>query len=664
MINGFVPNYLEEIKQRLSIVDLISTRVSLKKAGKNFKGLCPFHNEKSGSFFVFPQTESYYCFGCHASGDAFTFTMQTEGLAFGEALESLASRTGVTLPERTSKEESGANKQSQEKERLREINDTAATYFKHLLLNSGEGAAARAYLTKRGVTQASIEAFNLGYARDEFDSLLNFLTAKGRYTVEEVLAAGLIGQSENGKYYDRFRGRLIFPIRDRQGNLIAFGGRVLDGANKDAPKYLNSPQTVLFDKSATLYGFDRAKDAIRRGDKIIIVEGYMDVIIAHQYGFENVVAPLGTALNEKHIANLKKLTRRVILALDADTAGQMATLKGIETVKQGFDTKIVPVNTSRGLVRFEQQVDAEIRVATLPTGKDPDEVIREGGGKWREVIERALPVVDYYFSNVAVNTDLTTAKGKSTALAELVPAVLEVRDRIEREHYIQKLARLIHVDAEMVRGEVNRALRVESNKQKTKQVDYQAEPSSDDVPLPSEPELVAAAVIRERPLEQEDFLLAYLLRYPEGSEVFGADGRTVSAEDFTHSENRLLLSAMLEHYRAGKLMADLGDELEPSLTQHLARLDAHIQKEPALTDLFDIQESARWQINRVREMQLRRLYQEGSLALESEAEEADTASEEITDAQLELWSLINGVGNQLKVYYPKPSPVFKDVRDR
>jgi DNA primase len=663
MITGFVPNYLEEIKQRLSVVDLISVKVSLKKAGKNFKGLCPFHSEKSGSFFVFPQTESYYCFGCHASGDIFTFTMQTEGLAFGDAVEMLANRAGVALPERANREEKEENKKSQEKERLRDINAAAATYFSHLLLNYKGAERAREYLLKRGVTQPSIETFNLGYALDEWDSLLNYLTGKG-YSHEELANVGLVGQTENGKYYDRFRGRLIFPIRDRQGNIIAFGGRVLEGTSKDAPKYLNSPQTILFDKSATLYGFDRAKDAIRRSDRAIIVEGYLDVVIAHQYGFENVVAPLGTALNEKHITNLKKLTRRLILALDADTAGQMATLKGIETAKQGFDTVIVPVPTSRGLVRFEQQVDAEIRVATLPVGKDPDEVIREDRSKFRDVIDRAQPVVDYYFSSVAANTDLRNAKGKKAALDQLLPAITEVRDRIEREHYIQKLARLIQVDAELVRGELNRVLKADFQRSKPKP----SEPFNDDMPLPDNEGAVQAVhqaelMVQERDLGLEDYLLAYLLRYPEGLEVFGADGRKPQAEDFTLGENRMLFALLNQFYVQGRSLGDVLDELAPSLAQHLVRMDLFARQRPEIVDVLEIRQVISKQLDRVRDEQLRRVCEEASLALESEAEDPALSEEEISN-NLEIFSLVQGVNSKRKLYYPKPSVVFRDSRNR
>jgi DNA primase len=666
-MNGYVPNYIEEIKRRISIVDIIAPKVSLKKAGRNYKGLCPFHNEKSGSFFVFPETESYYCFGCHETGDCFTFLRKTEGLDFSEVLEQLASRAGVVLPEKTRKEEDAEGpSRKQEKERLIEINTAAATYFSHLLLNSKEGQVAREYLQKRGVSAQTGELFGLGYALDSWDALFNHLTGRNRFTIQELVLAGLVGEREGGGYYDRFRGRVIFPIRNRQGEIIAFGGRVLEGAPKDVPKYLNSPQTPLFDKSATLYGLDLAKDTIRRTDRAVIVEGYMDVIIAHQHGFGNVVAPLGTALNEKHVGILKKITKRIVLALDADTAGQMATLKGIEVAKSAFDVKTVPVPTARGLVRFEQQVDADIKVAVLPPGKDPDEVIREGGGRWRELIERALPTVDYYFAAVKASVDLNTARGKSEAVERLAPAIVEVRDRIEREHYLQQLARLTGVSVDAVRVEVNRAARAETQHSRPVSKPVEPDPAfieSEDHPAVAPQEPIRIGNWRE--LEYEDFLLAFLLRYPDGFAVPGADGKAVSAEDFVKSENRLIFETLLEIEQAGGQFSDIEERLAPELMTHLAALQTHAQTEPELIDLYSVESAMRFQLNRVRENNLRRLYEQGSVTLEEAANDDDqTQSEEDAEAQIELWDMLNGVAAQLRLYYPKPSPIFRDSRNR
>jgi DNA primase len=669
-MNGYVPNYIEEIKRRLSIVDVVGQKVSLKKSGRNFKGLCPFHAEKSGSFYVWPDSESYFCFGCKESGDIFNFMMKTEGLNFGEALEQLAGRAGVQLPERQASEDAEAARRREETERLGEAMNAAATYFQNLLRKSNEATAARDYLKERGVTEASIESFGLGYALDGWDNLQKYLNSRG-FKNEELLSAGLIGERENGGgFYDRFRGRVIFPIRDRQGKVIAFGGRVLSGAPKDVPKYLNSPQTPLFDKSNTLYGLDLAKEAIRRTDRVVIVEGYLDVLMCHQYGHSNVVAALGTALGEKHIAIIKKLTKRIVMALDADTAGQMATLKGIEVLKQGFDTMTVPVPTARGLIRFEQQLDADVRIATLPAGKDPDDVAKEGGSKWRDLIDRAMPVVDYYFSSVAASVDLNTARGKSEAVEKLIPAILEVHDRIQREHYLQKLARLAKVDGGLLRSELNRAAKTEAQNR------LRPHPA----PLPTTPEPEAAAshetteevqpakpvpVKPAQPLELEDMLLAFLLRYfSDALNVAAADGQPVGETDFVRSENRLVFE-VLQQVNAGQGSLDeLEESLNPELGAHLERLRSFIQAEPEISDLLTVQETLRFQLNRLREINLRRLYEQGTQALEeSEVTSPDDGGADLADSD-HLWVMISTVSNQLKLYYPPKSMVFKDSRDR
>ena len=430
---------VDEIKERLDIVDVISGYVSLKKAGRNFKGLCPFHAEKTPSFIVFPDTQSWHCFGaCGTGGDVFSFIMKRENIEFGEALQLLAKRAGVELAPRGPAETA----EEKRKERLREINAAAAQYFHNLLLQSSEGARAREYLARREIASETISAFQLGYALDAWEALKGHLVGRG-YEVADILAAGLIIEREGGGYYDRFRGRLIFPIRDMRGRVIGFGGRVLDDG---LPKYLNSPQTPLFDKSSVLYGIDLAKGAIRRENMAVIVEGYMDVLMAHQHGIANVVASMGTALTEAQLRLLKRLTKKFTLALDADAAGDQATLRGLAVARETLDRQIVPVPTPRGLISYEGRLDAEIRIITLPEGKDPDEVIRENPDRWNEWVQAALPVVDYYFEAFTSELDLTSAKGKSEAVRRLLPIIREITDSTEQTHYVQKLSRLVRED--------------------------------------------------------------------------------------------------------------------------------------------------------------------------------------------------------------------------
>ena len=444
---------IDEVKDRLDIVEVIQSYVPLKKAGRNYKGLCPFHTEKTPSFVVFPETGTWHCFGaCGVGGDLFTFIMKRENLDFGEALQMLAQRAGVELEPR-SPQMAEAEKRL---DLLREINQAAVTYFHHLLLasRSDEAARARAYLEKRGLNRETMDRFQVGYALDQWDDLLRYLTSKG-YALADVHEVGLvIERDDKSGYYDRFRGRIIFPIRDLQGRTIGFGGRILgDGV----PKYLNSPQTPLFDKSSVLFGLDQAKVGIRTTGEAVIVEGYMDVLMAHQHGINNVVAQMGTALTEAQLKLLKRLTQRFILALDSDVAGDQATLRGLDVARQAMDREVVPVPTPQGLIRFEERLAAEIRIVSLPVGRDPDEVIRESPARWAQLIAQAKPVMDYYFHALTADLDLSTAKGKAETVRVLGPLIAEIGDRVQRTHYLQQLARMVQVDERSLLEQIRQA---------------------------------------------------------------------------------------------------------------------------------------------------------------------------------------------------------------
>jgi DNA primase len=366
--------------------------------------------------------------------------MKQENLDFGEALRTLAQRAGVELEPRSPE----ADAAEQRLALLREINQVAATYFHHLLLNSDEAVRARAYLDARGLNREIIDRFQIGYALDRWDGLLRYLTSKG-YALADIAEAGLIveretvdspnrsGQYPDGQwppervpqtqaasYYDRFRGRVVFPIRDHQGKVIGFGGRVL---GEGVPKYLNSPQTPLFDKSSVLFGLDQARAGIRTTGEAVIVEGYMDVLMAHQYGINNVLAQMGTALTEAQLQRLKRYTQRFILALDSDVAGDQATLRGLEVARQVMDRQIVPVPTPRGLIRFEERLAADIRIISLPPGRDPDEVIRDDPNRWAQLVAGAKPIMEYYFEALTADLDLAGAKGKAEATRRLGPLV-------------------------------------------------------------------------------------------------------------------------------------------------------------------------------------------------------------------------------------------------
>ena len=449
---------VERIKQKLDIVEEIGAVVPLRKAGKAFKGLCPFHSERTPSFYVLPDKGMWKCFGCNESGDIFTFVEKQQGLEFREALGLLAEKAGVMLESAAAPGE-GAAHESQEsaaKRRLRAINEAAAIWFHHQLLQASEAQYARSYLDSRGVNGESIALWRLGYAPDG-DRLSSYLQAQG-FSAKELVEAGLAREREadrGGGLYDYFRNRTIFPIRDIRGQTIAFGGRELGGGH---PKYLNTPQTRLFDKSATLFGLDLAREAIRRNDQVIIVEGYMDAIVTHQYGSRNVVACIGSAITEKHVRQIKKLTRKVALALDPDAAGESATLRGIAVAQEAFDRVVVPVplpadgpattrrGVPRGMVRFEEQVDAEITVLRLPPNEDPDEFVRRDITGWQRAIAQALPLVDYLLEMQLSGLDLDAPAAKAAAAERVLPLIAELSERSAQDAYIRRLATRLRLD--------------------------------------------------------------------------------------------------------------------------------------------------------------------------------------------------------------------------
>jgi DNA primase len=468
---------IEAIKAKVDVVEEIGLVVALHKAGKSFKGLCPFHNERTPSFYVFAETQTWHCFGCNEGGDIFAFVQKQQGLEFREALQYLAGKAGVPLEDYSGRSAEEDREISATKERLRKLNEDALLWFHQMLLRSREAEQARAYVQERGISSDTVITFGLGYAPDQWDSLSRYLFAQG-YTERELVMGGLAREREGGEgaagagVYDYFRNRLIFPIRDIRGKVIGFGGRAL-GDGK--PKYLNSPQTLLFEKNSVLYAIDMARDAIKQAGQVVIVEGYVDAIIAHQYGTRQTVACIGSAITEKHIQQLKKLTRQVTLALDPDAAGSAATEQGIQEALRTFDRTIVPVPLAagtqgarqgkhkqrqpHGIIRLEERVDAEINVLQLPPGEDPDEVIRRDFSTWLYAVSHPLPLVDYYFVVKTMGLNLREPSGKSEAAKRLLPVIAMISDRVKRDAYIRKLAAMISIDERSLYGELQRVLK-------------------------------------------------------------------------------------------------------------------------------------------------------------------------------------------------------------
>ena len=475
------------IKAKIDVAEEVGLVVALRKSGKSLQGLCPFHNERTPSFYVFPESQTWRCFGCNEGGDVFTFVEKQQGLDFRDALHYLAEKVGVTVEDYGSTSPEQQREANALKEKLRKLNEEAALWFHQMLLRSKDAADARAYIQSRGISAESVMSFSLGYALEGWDGLSKYLFGQG-YTEYELEQAGLVraremakvsaatsvsavGRDQSSGVYDYFRNRIIFPIRDIRGRVIGFGGRAL-GDNH--PKYLNSPQTALFEKNNVLYALDMAREAIKFAKQVVIVEGYVDAIIAHQYGTKQTVACIGSAITEKHIQQLKKLTKQVTLALDPDEAGMAATEHGIQEALKAFDRTVVPVpliadrrlmrssgykREPRGMIRLEEQVDAEINVVQLPMGEDPDEVIRHDFSAWSYAVAHPLPLVDYYFVAKTSGLNLREAADKSEAAKRLLPVIGSISDRVKRDAYLRKLATMISIDERSLNEELQRILR-------------------------------------------------------------------------------------------------------------------------------------------------------------------------------------------------------------
>ena len=419
---------IEEIKRKIDIVQFINQYVPLKKTGRNFKALCPFHSEKTPSFIVSPERQIWHCFGaCNEGGDIFKFLMKIENIDFGEALRELAKRAGVKL---TSYRPTAEEKQ---KQLLYEINHLAAEFYHYLLLNHKAGKIALNYILGRGITRESLERFKLGYAPNMWEGLQRFLVGKKGYRVEDLEKAGLVIKSETGRgFYDRFRHRLMFPLKDHRGNICGFAGRVLDPQAKEA-KYVNTPETLIYHKSDLLYGLYENKDEIKKADEVILVEGELDAISSWQVGVKNVVAIKGSALTPRQVQLLGRFTKNITFALDADIAGDQAARRGIE-VAENF-----------GMV---------MKVVEIKGGKDPDEVAQKNPKLWQKIVLEAVPVYDYFIDSAFARFDSKTAEGKRKIGQELIPILAKITDRIVQAHYIQVLGEKLGVEEEVIKEEI------------------------------------------------------------------------------------------------------------------------------------------------------------------------------------------------------------------
>lgn len=575
------------IKSKVDLVQLVGGYVpGLKKSGRNWWACCPFHSEKTPSFCIWPEDDRWKCFGCGAGGDAFAFVMRQENLDFPGALRLLAEKTGVQLEDRPRKPEDNARKR-----RLLDANAAASLWFHHMLLEDSSGKTAREFVEHRNLSHQTVLDFQLGYAPDSWDALRSHLIERG-YSIEEQLAVGVLHESDRGQPYDRFRNRLIYPIRDGGGHIVAFGGRELGDAKRSA-KFINSPQTELFDKSATLYALDRAKSAIRQRDQVIVVEGYADAIMAHQYGETNVVCSMGTSLTERQLEQIKRLTTNLVLALDPDTAGDLAAGRGVEVGQQVFDRELVPVLSVTGLVRLEARLKADIRVMSLPRGKDPDEVIHEDLDLWRRQVAAALPLMEYKFQQIAAKHDLGNARSKTELVDELGAELALIPDRLQQAHYIGKLTQHVAGLAgtfQLREADLHEAItkarlrRVRAATRPRTGSPHLASPAAageeqDGVgPRPPAPDSSAARMPLR--LDAEDFLVMRALRYLDDAPLWSQNLRT---DEVVKSENREVLQFLLNHVAQGPDAPSVGHVPE-AIERHMAYLQELAGQEPEIPE--------------------------------------------------------------------------------
>ena len=426
---------VEEIKNRLNVLDVVGSYVKLSKTGVNYRGICPFHSEKGPSFFVSPGRQMWKCFGCGKGGDIFEFIKEIEGVEFGDALRILANKAGIELKRENPKLRT-------ERQRLYEICDLACSFFEKQLGSSAWGKEAKNYLIKRGIKEDSIKKWRIGYSPDTWQSLSDFLVGKG-YTRDEIVNAGLAVKSDKGNNpYDRFRGRIIFPIFDLNSQPIGFGARIFkDAQKKETAKYINTPQTLLYDKSNVLYGLNNARVSVRKNNQCVLTEGYTDTIMAHQAGFDNTVSVSGTALTFQHLNLLKRYTDNLLLAFDMDLAGDNATKRGINLAESaGFNLKIIDTYGGR-----------------LPAGrqaKDPAEVILENPENWKNSVANARAIMDYYFDSSLAKFDKNAPEGKKAIGSIILPAIKRLQNKIEQSYWVQKLAEKIGVSEAAVLEEM------------------------------------------------------------------------------------------------------------------------------------------------------------------------------------------------------------------
>lgn len=507
---------IEEIMSSASIVDIISEYVQLRKRGKNFIGLCPFHSEKTPSFTVSEEKQIFNCFGCHTGGNVFKFLMEYEKISFIESVQELAEKLGITLEY---DEEAGTEKQT-EQEFLYEINTVAARYFSDNLLHNDKGEIARKYFENRKIKVQTVRSFGLGYALPGRDELVDFLTEK-KIDINRALALGLISSYEDGRLYDKFSGRIIFPIFSPNGRVVAFAGRVLDAEQK-AAKYLNSPESLIYIKGRILYGLSHAKDEIRKLNKAIIVEGYMDLISMYQSGIKNVVAVSGTALTEEQVLLLSRYTKNVTLLFDADTAGVKASMRSIEILLKK---------------------DMDIKIASVPAGEDPDSFVNKfGKEKFDEIIQSAQNFLEYLSAQYESQKMFEDPAKMAEAIRDLVKPVALINDELKRILLLKNISKKFNLREKLLEGELTKALN-EQNKNNARELERKAHAQKSKKNINIIPEGKPAQISESNIINERELIE---LLYIGGAEIINNIFKSIQIEDFEIEIHRNLAKIVFE----------------------------------------------------------------------------------------------------------------------
>lgn len=522
---------IEEVRQTNDIVDIISQYVHLKRSGRNYFGLCPFHNEKSPSFSVSPDKQIFHCFGCGVGGNVFTFLTKIEGINFVEAMQTLAERSNIQLP---TLESGGDTAKEQLKSKVYQVNEFTAKYY-HENLYKPEAKIAQEYIKKRKLTNETLQSFQIGFS-GKFDELYQELKKQG-FEEPEILESGLVNKNDRGQYIDRYRNRLMFPICDSRGKVIAFGGRVLDDSK---PKYINSPENVVYSKGRNLFGLNVAK----KGDtkQLLIVEGYMDVISLHQRGITNVVAPLGTALTQQQGWLLRKNSEKIILSFDSDEAGLMAKMRALDIL---------------------QNMGCDLRILQMEGAKDPDEyIVKYGNARFNNLVEKALSVIEFKVKVLKQNLNLEVVNDKIKFLNEIAKLIAKVDNTIEREVYIEKIAKEYDISKEAIYAEVNKLTYVGTKSEKM------LEKTKPVITHKKKQEEIPQTIIK-----RENTVIAILLT--GDSNVFQIIKQNIQIEDFKDNINQEIAKKLYEEFEKGNsninsVIDTLGEEEQSHITEIMA----------------------------------------------------------------------------------------------